>query len=676
MDFLGLFLRCNLQFKHAEVPSQPDDWSCGHRCIIHAGYVLHCLHSNGWSALPTSIPKEILSTTAFRGVCQLGPEMANPPSDPLPECLEESRAEPCFLAALLKGSTKSSRKAKRKTHGDQVEAKASKPKCSNDPDQVAGQEAHADPAESKKRKTAEKPEASQSKRTKVMAQKPNLSNKDMDQIAKDLEKDLKEKFDFSHNIQFQKLHRSRGIHMPRGHWRAFLLALHHEEAMSCEACRECRREVGMGADEEEDQQQLVAMEQEEETDKPQETRFRGRGRPKKNGGSEWPGLNQWLENTRPGVYQVVDQEKMHYLCKPCNQVLKLQRDSDTFVLSHEKRQLHKTKLALMMSGNLDQVDTAVSWQPCSGANLSTSPGLVPELKKLEQSIMTWVAGGMPLAQNGPLSSALISKWKGGISFRHVDCKGQPVVGLCGRCYALSRSKHILDDIKHWAFKLDLIQLSGYLVLGADSDVKELAETMPGRDYWDPDVHQKQLDRLLKQSSSNAIANIRNSVLSIARTKRTPSLQALIDLRLSDVKQICPTNMKPDVFATLMQRYQQAVEAGTCHKDEFMMAAQIASGSLRTEPVVEALFKSTLARLNKIANGSVQRTGSSEFFTNELSMDLLLVLGKSKESHKLLKSPILFLHIFDCFCSFAFLLNFVEPEFEGDLGANMSKHWKI
>ena len=112
----------------------------------------------------------------------------------------------------------------------------------------------------------------------------------------------------------------------------------------------------------------------------------------------------------------------------------------------------------------------------------------------------------------------------------------------------------------------------------------------------------------------------------------------------------------------MQKFQGAVQNGVCHRKEFEMASMIASGKLRAEPVVEALFKSTLSRLSKISNGALQRTGTSEFFANGLSMDLLLLLGKSKESHKWLQplefairslvSDVLFiLYILDYSCIF-------------------------
>lgn len=641
--FMATVLNTRLRLKHAEVPTQSDGWSCGHRCVVHAGYVLHVLNANGWSDLPKEAPKQVVSDTALHGVCQLGPE-AKSSEFPPPDGLDDAKNEDTVLTKVLRKSCKTA------TSSDAKQTKTAKPKGSKG-GKKGGEEPEKQPEKKRKRNEPSEDTAKKAKPAK------QLGSKERTALAKEVESRLVEEHAFTHNSlsQFQREHRALKISQPRGHWHSFLLALHDGDALGCEACRKCRDLVGMGPnqsleevaqeavvpfeDGDEELQYQVCEHQEDSLPKA----VRARGRPRKDDEKTWPGLDKWLESTRPGVYQVIDKEAFKYLCRCCNQQLRFQRDADTFVINHEKRILHQTKLKLLQRhGQVDTVQQAEECvvAPCKGANLTTSHHLVPDLKKIETSIMAWISGGAPMIQGSTVSKAMFGLSGDGITFRHKDCSAEHVVGLCPSCFTLSRNTSLVADLKMWAWKLDLIQLAGYLVLGSSSDIQELAEAIPGRDYFEADIHKKQLEHLLKRNPVDSISTIRNSIISVSRNRRSPSLQALIDLRLSDVRQLLPCSMESDVFGTLMQKYQLAVQAGTCHRSEFEMASKIAPGHLRSEPVVEALFKSALSRLSKISNGSVQRTGTSEFFSSELAMDLLLVLGKSKESHKLLQSLIL------------------------------------
>ena len=64
--------------------------------------------------------------------------------------------------------------------------------------------------------------------------------------------------------------------------------------------------------------------------------------------------------------------------------------------------------------------------------------------------------------------------------------------------------------------------------------------------------------------------------------------------------------------------------------------KVATGCLRNEPVVEALFKSYLAKVNKIERGVMTRTGSSRHCSEELAQEMLLVLGDSKDTKRILQ----------------------------------------
>lgn len=627
-------LKYELKLMDATVPSQPDFWSCGHRCVVHAAYILEYLQGNSWKSLPQSIPKDAVSTTAFRAVCEV--QVQDVPNTRASEC-RSAPDDDKYVSNVMKQIAERQEARKHRL----------KELASLGVSTATGQEG-GKTAPSRKRKQKSPKEGNQDEDDAGIAAKKSrqMSTKEREHAARAMENELSEKHEFTHNHSFQREHRIRKILMPRGHWQQFLLDLHDKAPMGCEACRECRKLVSREPNQA-DAPPLLDGDDGSAADAdqgvpppppPPSQPVRARGRPKKSGAS-WPGLKNWLESTRPGIYQVVEEGSFQWLCRLCNQVLKFQRDADTFVKAHEKRALHISQLAALKAGvehalpRPEEVATA-----CQGVDICNDSRLAPELHKLQASIAAWIAGGSPLAKgNGnPLGLASFTCSQDGITFRHVECEGQVMVGLCPKCYSLSRNSSFIADLKHWAWKLDLVQLCNHMVMNNDDEIRELAEAIPSRDYFDPEVHKPQLDQLLKMNPADAIGNIRYGILSIPRIRRAASLQALIDLRLSDTRQLLPTSMESSIFSTLMQKFQGAVQNGVCHRKEFEMASMIASGKLRAEPVVEALFKSTLSRLSKISNGALQRTGTSEFFANGLSMDLLLLLGKSKESHKLLQ----------------------------------------
>ena len=80
-------------------------------------------------------------------------------------------------------------------------------------------------------------------------------------------------------------------------------------------------------------------------------------------------------------------------------------------------------------------------------------------------------------------------------------------------------------------------------------------------------------------------------------------------------------MEADVFHTLVEKYQDAVANGKCHEEEFRLAAQVASGKLENEPIVECLFKSALAKISRVERGGKQRSCTSKFVDSELAMEI-------------------------------------------------------
>ena len=406
--------------------------------------------------------------------------------------------------------------------------------------------------------------------------------------------------------------------------------------MDCEGCRNCRQALAP-------QEPIEAVAEKEQLVCVEEPTARKAGRPKK--GTPQLNLEKWMLDNRPGIYQVVDKEQHLWLCRLCNRKLKLQRDGLTFVRKHEDCQLHAAKLQLVQNNAADSVVQQEQEQkPCMGILLdqkTDSGSYVAELLQgSQQSIRNWVSAGMPHSAGDEkgklLQSASFVETTDGILFRHTDCSGEQSYGPCHKCFSLSRNVAFINEIKRWSWRLDQVQLSHCLVLGTPEELRETEECVRSRDYFQHDQHGKELARLLHLNPIDAVCRIKTSICSIPHGRRSMSLQSLIDLRLSDFRSCSPREMERSVFLTMVNKYQNALAAGTCHKEEFELAAMLAAGKLRGEPVVEALLKSVIAKICRTEKGCTSRPCSSKFINNEMAMELLVVLGKSKASEELLQ----------------------------------------
>ena len=601
----------------ARVPPQEDAWSCGHRCVLHAEHALKFLAKKKWIELPLDVPKNAVSEDKFQSLSHL--EAFLPPSCPIAK-MKELPAEP---------PAKKSKVAK-----VEVECLAIVPHLEDSPDELPEEprEVPQEPAR-KKRKTRKS---------------------DPDGL-KEFENQLEES-NFTHNIDFQKAHQRFNIRPKRGHWQDFLRNFKADQPMSCEACRLCRtsaaRKLQGDAEEieEEVDQQADGNEVEEEkvekvetAEKPQQhVPFLGgrrKGRPRKD--QVWEGLATWIQKNRANVYQCVDAENHVWLCRLCNCIVKCQRDGLTFISKHELRSMHKDKLKLMELGPEEAPPELQPLQPCNGTNIFLQDTLVPQLFALKQSAQIWVFGGMPCVlgegkAKSPLQDVTFRFTVDGLIFKSKDCTGQEGPGLCHHCYQASRNPVLLAELKKWAWKLDLVQLAHLYLLGEPEEVREHSENIMVRDYFNAEVHGLELKRLSSLPPLEAVAQIRQSFVAINKLKRNASLQGIIENRLADIRDIAPQNLEKNIFQSMIRKYQDAVERGICHKEEFEMASKIAAGKMRNEPMVNALFKSALFKISKVEAGAESRLCTSKYVNPEMALEMLVVLGRSKQSEHVLK----------------------------------------
>lgn len=607
--------------RRAKVPPQQDSWSCGQRTLLCANHILDVLVGNAFAMLPLQVPDSEFSADQFialtRIEAQSGEQVAPPVLGNISD--DEHPQEP------VRKKNRTGNRAEEDEDNSQKDGKESS---------KAGK--RKKPAEDKK------------------AVLENLQT---------MEQDLRERLRFSHNVQFQKEHAQRDVFPKKGHWNQFLIAYSANAAMKCEACQACRdwikkeeqsltdgnTEAGapdahveaVGAP---DAHVEAVDDASDAVPEPAAKKPRAKGRPKK--GASIFNLGEWLEQTRKGIYKVVDAKQRTFLCTLCNQNLKLQRDGETFVRLHEKRKLHQAKATLFAHGlETDDGPEAAPGRvpeptPCMGVKIEDEVCCAPELYKYRDSFANWIAAGMPYVKSQDSSGfsaqqASVSVSADGLVLRHVQCKSENSLGPCHLCYMLSNKDSFIADIKKWSYRLDLVQLAHYLILGTTDEIREQEELIRGRDYFE-EFHDKELTKLLKSKNVDAVCRIRSWLLSVPKQKRSPSLQVLIDMRMPNFRDCSPREMDKSIFLTLMNKYRAALEAGECHKEEFQLASLVATGRLRSEPVVEVLFKSVMNKICRQDNGCVSRPGTSKYIDNEMALDLLVVLGRSKASENFLE----------------------------------------
>eukprot|EP00438_Fugacium_kawagutii_P009379 Skav231285 [mRNA] locus=scaffold161:147342:150341:+ [translate_table: standard] len=636
-----------LQQKRAAVPKQHDSWSCGMRVVLHTGFALQYAKEAGWIDLPLAVPPKAVTETKIQSVSSM--QAFVPPSCPVSSTAFTEASEFANFGTV-------ERPPKKPKVAKAVAAEVSKLDVSNGrPDPPGGPvqdgEGFSEPP-AKKRKV-------KSKESNAKSAKPTA------QDVKMLEGKLKEEHDFTHNKTFQSVHQNMQIRMERGHWQKFLEAMLTSKPLACRACQQCFEmvkdseappQVQGGADPQAEDSEGGGGEgdagQEEPVPQPAvaagDPEKRKRGRPKK-GSTPFIGLKAWFEQKRAGIYQAVDEEKMIWLCRLCNQHLNMQRQGETFVHLHERRKIHQAKLELFQNGLSGVLpDGQVpERQDCRGINVDVDEKMAPKIFEIRESIHLWMRAGMPFAtgeKSSPLSSVALAVTSQGLTMKRTDCVGGEGP-LCHHCFSLAHSKHLISDVRRWAWRLDLVQLAHTLGLGSGDDAKEQAETIMSRDYFSNAEHDAELKLLMRQTPADALSRIKTglamikaNLLSIPKNRRNASLQALIETRLTSARDIAPRNMERSMFLTLVNKYHTAVENGECHHDQFKLAAAVAAGKLKNEPLIEVLFKSAMSKLCKLERGATARPCTSKFVSSEMAMDMMIVFGRSKASENFL-SPL-------------------------------------
>ena len=146
---------------------------------------------------------------------------------------------------------------------------------------------------------------------------------------------------------------------------------------------------------------------------------------------------------------------------------------------------------------------------------------------------------------------------------------------------------------------------------------------------------KDLSALLELPNDQLISTIRRKVESVAGYRRSASLQAFLDGRISKLRVCFHDDVQKTAFATLMHRFRAAVANGEAFPEDLRLGSMIAAGALRGDIVVDALLKSYLCKKDKEKRGCV-RTGTGKFFGEDAAHEIAFSLGIAQECRSVLQ----------------------------------------
>lgn len=527
---------------HGQVPKQEDDWSCGHRLLLTAKYIICVGFEKGDDVVqvPEVVPDSFFRMEEIVGLTAL---------------LEEPKV-----------------KLQLKTENDQVSNKKARTiktePTSTPPPAAIAQEASA-PAKisedrraeilgAAKARAAERLESIQSATPPRKSRRTDLfdvnrgSDEEEDKVAQkkqtrrktaDIEKETAirntlETNGLDHNYVFQKRHSLERVPPTRGHWKEFISLLAKGAPLKCLTCSNLAHEYYFAPDPPKAQptpadQSAPASADHEPPPVPEVLPSRKRGRPTTGTKVQGYYLPKWMETNRPGIYRALEDSEtsLEYYCIPCRKKLYFSRDASTYVELHEKQSRAHTK-GLQALGLSVKGEIISDRHSCDGAIVSDTNTI---LGKITKTLMKWINAGQPLAlcdgKNGG-SEAQQCSWRlegmqDQIVVRSVQCVGESVVRGqgCHHCRRLLASKRLANELAGWGFKLDLISLAYATAYGSSDEVLRLQELMTQSDYREQNLAGSDLEEWFRLQGRTFIFSVRRLIESVSKKRRNSSFEA-------------------------------------------------------------------------------------------------------------------------------------------------------
>ena len=577
----------------AVVPWQDDTWSCGHRALLAANFVLHWYFELSCPGdFPLDLPEDTFSTVKIQQVCdrlgEIGESIVNdklaPASvkkqpvdsvdpaikraktesgaDSVGPASKRSKTEPVAIQEALQKlklevQIEQSKPNENVPAEPLVETPTRRRKMPGIDDAMSVEEA-VEPVSKKPR--GRKGQTQEKDQANCDTQKPQkrLTKKEVQAKVNKAQEELSQK-GCSHNDEFQRFHAKMHVLPPRGHWQEFLkhVAGVIETPNQCVACLKLIDIYVHGNPPEEDQH--------ETPDKHAEDQPRKRGRPKK-ADPEFV-LADWIAENRAKIYTPT-KEDLVFFCVACQKDVPMFRQATTYVHLHEETSnLHKRglqTLGLSVSG-----EEVANRSPCHGVD--TASGVSDAvLSRLQQSLRLWFNAGQPFSCGEEKKSALEQ-----ISFRmmddrvyarHSSCVGQDCLTACQACLSILDDKKIAYEIANWGYKIDQATLAHQTAYGSEDECQRQRHTMQGRDYVTEGLAGKDMQKLFALQPRNLITVIYRSLESTPKQWRNSAYEAFLALRVHGICDFRLGNLQKDMFADMVKRYHSAMIDGTVVED--------------------------------------------------------------------------------------------------------------
>ncbi|CAE7253482.1 unnamed protein product [Symbiodinium sp. CCMP2456] len=432
------------------------------------------------------------------------------------------------------------------------------------------------------------------------------------------------------NRNFQSVHSRNKDAVPEGHWLKFLQALGKKSCMSCKSCRQLRDMIEAphaGEDKPPPADQVVPVQAQEALvpAKP----YAGRGRPP--AGSAVASLETWLDRERPGIYTHVTGSV--WFCRACKIECNFQRQSQSgqkCVKGHEGA-THLRMLRCMQTPDAKP-------EKCHGVRLGH--GDEPSLDRFQDSIESWVKAGMlrTVDSKHPDKDPLeLCSWcweQEVLVLKSRACKGDGPI--CQECRNTASRAMLHRAICKWACIIDSALLARQVVYGGREDVLKVKEKMLSSDYYTWNDIRAEVDRYVGiEDLLSLLTAIKRRMCCINYGLRTKALCEWLEVNIQDLQYTDAPEAEMQAMKQLCSQFQGNILDGSVQKQDLQVAAKIAAGGLASNRILGCLVHSFFEMQARMEKGHTARTGSSKHLDKETFDEIYFMLGVSAQSKELL-----------------------------------------
>ena len=184
------------------------------------------------------------------------------------------------------------------------------------------------------------------------------------------------------------------------------------------------------------------------------------------------------------------------------------------------------------------------------------------------------------------------------------------------------------------FKMDLCLL-GFHRFYHPEDADTVADEIAGRDYIKMKLAGDSFHGLRSLDTADLIARASSKLVNLPKWRRSESLQSFMDRYLVPFRQFYQEAKESSAYTCLMQKFTLQVASGKIADSDLQLAAAVATGKLREDPVVHGLAQSFLAMVDRRNRGCESRLNSSKYMDEDAILEMVSTLGSHREAKLLL-----------------------------------------